>query len=62
MDQISMLIAAVTGLGGCVGFLWKQAVDNHQSVMLKLTDCESDREDLWREIANLNNNKRGEVK
>ena len=54
MDQVQMLIAAVTGLTGCVGFLWKQQADTHKSVMEKLTDCEGDREDLWKEIAKLN--------
>ena len=53
-----MLIAAVTGLGGCVGFLWKQQSDTYKGIMEKLTDCESDREDLWREIANLTGDKK----
>lgn len=54
MIETNLLITAITGLAGCVAYLWKQAVDNHKAVMFKLTDCEEDRENLWREIANLN--------
>lgn len=59
MIETNILIAAITGLAGCVAFLWKQAVENHKAVMIKLTDCEEDRENLWREIANLNNKESG---
>ena len=49
-----MLIAAVTGLAGCIAWLYKQQIDNHKSICEKLSDCEGDREDLWKEIAKLN--------
>ena len=54
MDQTQMLIAAVTGLAGCIAWLYKQQIDNHKSICEKLSDCEGDREDLWKEIAKLN--------
>lgn len=43
-----MMIAAITTLSGVVTFLWKQVSDNHKAVYAKLTDCESDREELWK--------------
>ena len=45
-----LLIAAVTGLAGVVTFLWKQISDNHKSIVTKLTDCEEDREELWKTL------------
>jgi len=44
-----LLIAAVTGLGSVVAFLWKQIADNHKSALESKKDCEQDRERLWSE-------------
>ena len=46
----TILLGAISTLAGVITFLWKQVSDNHKAVYTKLTDCEDDREELWRTL------------
>jgi len=46
--ETTILLGAISALAGVITFLWKQVSDNHKAVYAKLTDCEQDREELWK--------------
>lgn len=48
---IGMLLTAITGLGSAIGVLWRQVTRHLQVIEGKLSDCESDRLALWRQLA-----------
>ena len=48
---IGMLLTAITGLGSAIGVLWRQVTRHLQVIESKLSDCESDRLALWRQLA-----------
>ena len=55
---LSVLMAAITGMTGAIGVLWKQVTSHLTKIETKLDttekrliDCESDRLAIWRKIA-----------
>ncbi len=48
---IGMLLTAITGLGSAIGVLWRQVTRHLNVIEGKLSDCESDRLALWRQLA-----------
>lgn len=55
---LSVLMAAITGMTGAIGVLWKQVTGHLTKIETKLDttekrliDCESDRLAIWRKIA-----------
>lgn len=57
MSQESLLVifggAVVTTLAGAVTFLFTIFHKSHEELKKRLDKCESDREQLWREIASI---------
>lgn len=47
----TLLTAAITGLAGAIGVLWKQVYAFHRHTEKKLEECEDDRKALWERIA-----------
>ena len=55
---LSVLMAAITGMTGAIGVLWKQVTGHLVKIETKLdttekrlVDCESDRLAIWRRLA-----------
>lgn len=48
--MFTVLATGISTLAGCVAYLWKQQVNHFARVEEKLTDCEEDREDLWKAL------------
>ena len=48
---IGMLLTAMTSLATAIGVLWRQVTRHFAMIEEKLTDCEDDRMDLWKELA-----------
>ena len=48
--MFSVLATGISVLAGSVAYLWKQQTNHFVRVEEKLTDCEEDREDLWRAL------------
>ena len=48
--MFTVLCTGISALAGCVAYLWKQQSSYFAKVEEKLTDCEEDREDLWRAL------------
>lgn len=48
--MFSVLATGISVLAGSVAYLWKQQTNHFAKVEEKLTDCEEDREDLWRAL------------
>ena len=49
-----LLIAAITTLGGVVGYLWKQLSAQYKEIQDRSQDCDDDRRNLWAQVAILN--------
>lgn len=45
---LTVVSAVVASMGGVIAFLYRQISEQAKAVQEKLTDCEDDREDLWR--------------
>lgn len=46
--MFTVLATGISTLAGCVAYLWKQQTAHFATVEKKLSDCEEDREDLWK--------------
>ena len=45
-----LLIAAVTGLAGCVTFLYKQQQNRFNDMVTRHDECDDDRRKLWKAL------------
>ena len=58
----SLLLAAVSGLAGCVAFLYRQQVRWHMLAIEEWKRCQVERNELWKVIARMQNKTVDEVK
>lgn len=50
MDPISMLLAAVSALAGCIVFLYTQAIANHRQCIERESKCEQKHDALLERV------------
>jgi len=48
---LGVLATALTAMGGAIGVLWRQIMKHLHSVEERLCKCESDRVELWKQLA-----------
>ena len=48
---LGVLVTALTGMGTAIGVLWRQIQKHLATIEEKLKDCETDRVELWKQLA-----------
>ncbi len=48
---LGVLVTALTAMGGAIGVLWRQIMKHLHGVEERLSRCENDRVELWKQLA-----------
>ena len=49
--ETTILLAAISALGGVVTFLWRQIMSHYNETKKARDECEYDRTELWKQLA-----------